>query len=123
MEIVHWEYNEALLGKDDNHGNKMTAGVMRNSDTDKITGVWFRWTYLIKSGNEVVLHCVGQDKYKVHDIQSFTIQDMTLTYLKSFENFHRVFIERMDLINIEVPLPVYNVQEEHITSLLNELKS
>src|SRR6266545_4105212 len=101
MKIVHWEYNEDLLGKEDSASPKMLAGLMKNNDTDITSGVWFRWTYLLEKGNDAFLHCVGEDKYKLHDIAGFTLQDLTMLVYKSFENFQRVFKERLDLINIE----------------------
>lgn len=123
MEIKHFDCNKNLVGKEDSATPKWRAGCMKDNDTDKPTGLWFRWTYLLQSGNDVVLHCVGQDTYTIHNIPEFTLELMKLNVLKSFENFTRVFLERMALENLVVLPPRYPVVDEQLQALLTELKS
>jgi hypothetical protein len=73
-------------------------------------------------GNKVVLHCVAQDSYSIPNKDSFTLQDMNLTLLRSFKNFKRIFLERMDLIGIEMPAPMYKIESQDCLVLLKGLK-
>jgi hypothetical protein len=122
MKIVEWEYNEQLIGKDDKATPIRFAGLLRNKETNKPTGVWFQWSYTLKRGTDISLHCSGKDSYTIHDIPGFTIQDLALTIHQSFENFTRVFLDRLDLIDLEVANAVYPIGEEDLVFLLNELK-
>gem|GEM_PF-5958076 len=123
MKIIHWEYNEDLA-KNENEGTpKLTAGAMRNRDTNKPTGVYFRWTYLLANDNDVYLHCVGEDSYKINSISELTLEDIKLILYKSFDNFRNVFCERLDIIDLEVPAPVFKIDNELLQPLLNEIRS
>jgi len=107
MKFIHWEYNPEFYSITDSGKADMTIGAMRNRDTDKPTGFWFKWTYLIESGNNVWLHCVCEDSYTVQDFPNATILDMVYMRNKSFENFKRMFKERMDIIGVAYPPPKY----------------
>ena len=50
-----------------------------------------------------------------------TEQEMNLVMLSSFNNFKRIFLDRMDIIGISVLPPVYQIAPEELSVLVNEL--
>jgi hypothetical protein len=123
MKIIHWEYNEDLAENENEGTPKLVAGAVRNRDTNKPTGVYFRWTYLLANNSDVYLHCVGEDSYKIANISEFTLEDIKLILCQSFDNFRNVFCKRLDIIGLEVPAPVFKIDDELLAPLLNEIKS
>ena len=121
MKIVHWEYNEDLIGQEDNAKPTLRAGVTRNSDTDKPTGVYFIWTYLLQKGTQVCLHCVCQDSYRTVDTPNVTISELKLLLYNSILNFKEVFLERLDLLNLSVATPEYPIDDNDLKKVLEEL--
>ena len=122
MKIIHWEYNNELIGLENKSEPTIKIGLLRNIDTDKPTGVYFRWTYLLERGNEIFLHFVSEDSYKIHNIPDFTLADFGLLFYKSGENFKRVFKERMDLIDLSVPIMMTPIPDDSWNKVLEELK-
>ena len=122
MRIVHWDYDDTLKVAQYMVTPKMKAGCMKNRDTNKSTGIYFRWTYLLESDKKVVLHCVAEDSYKVISPDEFTLQDLKLLARKSFENFERVLLERLDLISMDVIEPSFEIYDNSWLPLLEDLK-
>lgn len=123
MKIIHWEYNEDQFALGGTGTPKVAAGCMRNIETNVPTGIWFRWTYLLQNGNNVSIHCVGQDSYKINDIPSYSKDELGLLMCKSFENFKEVFFERLELLDIKVDSPSFEITDELLMPLFQELKN
>ena len=122
MKIIHWEYNPEFDQLQNIGQPKLAAGVTRNRETNNPTGVYFRWTYILQNDTNIYLHCVAEDSYKINDFQDFSMFDLKLLLSKSFENFKVVFLERLDIIGVQVSAPTFQINDSMLQPLLQELK-
>ncbi len=121
MKIIHWEYNENLIGQENNAKPEMRIGLTHDSETDKPTGVYFNWKYLLQKGNQVCLHSVCQDSYRTVDTPNLTLSELKILLYNSIQNFKEIFQERLDLLNLTVATPAYPIDDNELKKVLNAL--
>lgn len=123
MKIVHWEYNSELDESENTGEPKLAIGATRNIHDNRPTGVYFRWTYFLQNNATTYLHCVAEDSYKINDLKDFSLLDLKMLLYNSFENFKAIFLERLDIIDVHVSPPIFEIHDETLQSFLNELQN
>ena len=85
IKIIHWEYDEQLIGQEDQARPTLKVGLTRNINTNNPTGVYFVWTYLLKKGQQVCLHCVCQESYRTVAIPKINLSELKILLYNSLQ--------------------------------------
>lgn len=121
IKIIHWEYNEDILPKANNPTAQFKAGLTRDNDTGRPTGVYFTWKYLLEFQNKIGIHCLAQESFGFNNCKDVREDDL-LTLMKiSIYNFKGVFLERLDHLGIEVAPPYYPIHPGMFRELIDDL--
>ena len=117
MKIIHWEYNQANDKKYIERRHIMKAGLTHNSETNAVTGFYFRWTYLILKSSQVYIHCIAEDKYSTKDVFNISLQELKILISLSEKKFKKALA---DQLNFEFEMPVYPLDDYELTNLAIE---
>ena len=123
MKFVHWEYNPDLVNSIESGKTEMKVGLTFNSKTNRATGIWFSWKYFLENGEQTILNCIGQDSYAIDNLGEISLLLLLLVRDNSFENFKRVFRERMDIIGFDYPEPLFPDAAVQIQGVLDQIRA
>lgn len=125
MEIKEWDFNQKLFGADNNSIVKMHSGITRNSDTNKPTGIYFRWTYWLQKNNTTVIKCVAQDLYRLDDSDLLIIDNSAVLIMlnKSFRDYIDIVNKRLTILNEKMPILSFDNPINAVSLLVVVLKS
>lgn len=87
MKMIHWEYNEGMISDRFDLSLTVKAGIVRNSDTDKSEGFYFKWNIQCQTPKGLLMTYTAEDSYPRLDIRydDIIIQDMEQVSLQKFE--------------------------------------
>jgi hypothetical protein len=106
VKIVHCDYNESLrgelVGQQDCKGS---FGAKRNTDTNKITGFFFRWHIRLYSHHGIFLSAIGEDSYSIDDPSEMKAEEMEILMKRSVIDFKiKLTIQLDNPILFDIPI-------------------
>ncbi len=122
---VLWELNPQYIDQPHNIEAKVIAGLSRSKDTDKATGVYFRWRLRIKQGDNTFLNAVIEQGFKLTHIAAPTVREhLEVLRWKSSLDLKAFLINRIDLYDLQYDLgePQFENQTNLHTLLSEYLK-